>query len=596
VNENEQLIGLASGARLLVTATQDTVNLWDTATGQRRATLPVGVGSGTASITKDGQYLFVQRRGDIETQLELWSIENATIEAELVIAGTPAVVSLDNGAQRLAVADYDHSVRVWDFRAGIILAQIDLAAQPSSISLADDGATLVAIYGEGGASMWRVDRPSRPLVEKVAPGRWQSVFSPTGAAVLLGTPAKGFQLYDTDDGRLVGPALGSGGDTSANNLLSFSDDAQVIVTGGLNSVARFWRAPAALPVEDLAEAEAEHVIWPRSGDAVAVVTPNALRIIIGDRSGDVHILPTDSSVDSLLAESTEVGFLGHNGAVELLRVSPDGSVVASVADDNSIRVWDIESGQPLPFFRNIVGSKITNIAFSPDASLLAVLNGSRIQILDAETGNDIARFDLGGEQTAIAFADSDHLYSGGESGVLAVLGRDSSGNWGQQTLWQGESAIRWLAASPRSRYLVLVDQLNRAHQFNLAEGQLGSVILQLPGAVEELSFSPSGSRVLFRTSRWIHRATVAPNGLSWINAAMAPVSLTSATMVFGDTESDAYSASGNRVFVPTAGDGFVRLVEMRFAAGQGAGLFGNKDELLQEWRRKLPNMDSKPTL
>ncbi len=47
VNENEQLIGLASGARLLVTATQDTVNLWDTATGQRRATLPVGVGSGT---------------------------------------------------------------------------------------------------------------------------------------------------------------------------------------------------------------------------------------------------------------------------------------------------------------------------------------------------------------------------------------------------------------------------------------------------------------------------------------------------------------------------------------------------------------------
>jgi hypothetical protein len=118
----------------------------------------------------------------------------------------------------------------------------------------------------------------------------------------------------------------------------------------------------------------------------------------------------------------------------------------------------------------------------------------------------------------------------------------------------------------------------------------------LPGAVEELSFSPSGSRVLFRTSRWIHRATVSPNGLSWINAVMAPVSLTSARMVFGDTESDAYSASGNRVFVPTAGDGFVRLVEMRFAAGQGAGLFGNKDELLQEWRRKLPNMDSKPTL
>ena len=77
---------------------------------------------------------------------------------------------------------------------------------------------------------------------------------------------------------------------------------------------------------------------------------------------------------------------------------------------------------------------------------------------------------------------------------------------------------------------------------------------------------------------------------------MAPVSLSSARMVFGDNESDAYSASGNRVIVPTAGDGFVRLVELRFTAGQGAGLFGNKDELLQEWRRKLPDMDPVPTL
>jgi WD40 repeat protein len=597
VNENEQLIGLTSGARLLVTATQDTVNLWETATGQRRATLPVGAGSTTSTITKDGQYLFVQRRGDIDTQLELWSIEKATIVAELVIAGTPAVVSLDNAAQRLAIADYDRAVRVWDFRSGEILAQIDLAAQPSSISLAADGETLIAIYGEDGASMWRVDRPLRPLVEKVARGRWQSAFSPTGDAVLLGTPAKGFQLYDSADGRLIGPALGSGGDTSANNLLSFSDDAQIIVTGGPNSIARFWRAPAALPlVDDLVDAESGHVIWPRSGDAIAVVTPDSSKIVIGDRNGDVHILPTDSSVDSLVAESEEVGFLGHNSGIELLRASPDGSVVASVADDNSIRVWHTDSGQPLPFFRNIAGSKITNIAFSQDASLLGVVNGSRVQILDAKTGDVIARFDLGGEQTAIAFADSDHLYSGGETGALAVILRDSSGNWGQQILWQGESGIRWLEASPRSQYLVLVDQLSRAHQFSLTKGQLGTGVLQLPGTVEEVSFSPSGSRVLFRTSRWIHRATVSPNGLSWLNAVLAPVSLSSAQMVFGDTKSDAYSASGNRVLVPTAGDGFVRLVEMRFAGGPGAGLFGNKDELLDEWRRKLSASESEPTL
>jgi subtilisin-like proprotein convertase family protein len=297
VSENEHLIGLSAGARLLVTATQDTVNLWDTTTGQHRATLPVGAGSTTSSMTADGQYLFVQRRGDLETRLELWSLENTTIEAELVIAGIPAAVSLDAGAYRIAVADYDRAVRVWDFRSGSILAQFDLAAQPTTIRLAADGAVFGAIYGEDAASIWRVDSPQRPLVERAGNGHWQLAFAPSGTSVLLGTPAKGFQLYDSSDGRLVGPSLGSGGNRSEDNLLAFSDDSQTIVTGGPNSVARFWRAPAVLLAADSEANGSAHTIWPPSGDAVAAVTPDASTVVVGDRSGMfIFFQPTAISI------------------------------------------------------------------------------------------------------------------------------------------------------------------------------------------------------------------------------------------------------------------------------------------------------------
>jgi WD40 repeat protein len=587
VSENEKLIGLSDGARLLVTATQDTVNLWDTTTGQRRATMPVGAGSMTSSLTADGQYLFVQRRGDLETRLELWSLENERIEAELAIAGIPAAVSLDAAAFRIAVADHDRAVRVWDFRNGTILAQFDLVAQPTTIRLASDGATFGAIYGEDGASIWRVDSPQHPLVDKFGHGHWQLLFAPSGASVLLGTPAKGFQLYDSTDGRLVGPSLGSGGNRSEDNLLAFSDDGQVIVTGGPGSVARFWRASASILADDVETSESAHLIWPPSGDAVAVLTPDASVVVIGDRSGDVHFLPADSDLDSLHAEAIDVGFLGHNDEVKLLRVSPDGTEVASAADDNSIRVWNLADGQPKPFFRNIAGDKITQLEFSPDAALLGVLNGSRVHVLDATSGSVVARFDLAEPHGAMAFASTDRLYIGGESGALGVISRDPSGNWGMQTLWQGDAAIRWLEASARSEYLVLVDQQNRARLFDLAEGELGSATLQLPDTVEEVAFSPSGTRALFRTARWIHRANASPAGLTWLNAVMAPVTLTAARMVFGDTVNNAAALAGNRVFVPTVGDGFVRLVELRFTSGQGAGLFGNKDELLEEWRRKL---------
>ncbi|MDH3612277.1 MAG: hypothetical protein OES10_03270 [Gammaproteobacteria bacterium] len=58
-------------------------------------------------------------------------------------------------------------------------------------------------------------------------------------------------------------------------------------------------------------------------------------------------------------------------------------------------------------------------------------------------------------------------------------------------------------------------------------------------------------------------------------------------MVFGDPATDNAAALGNHVFLPVAGDGFAQLEELGFAVVRGPGLFGNKDQLLEEWRRKL---------
>lgn len=199
----------------------------------------------------------------------------------------------------------------------------------------------------------------------------------------------------------------------------------------------------------------------------------------------------------------------------------------------------------------------------------------------------LARFDLGERHNGLAFADSDHLYVGSETGALRVIAREANDNWNLQAVWQGEAAIRWLEASPRSQFLVLVDQNNLAQQFSLAEGRIGEMVLQLPSAVEEVAFAPGGLRVLFRTSRWAHRASSSPAGLVWIDALLAPKALKSARMVFGEPSANNAAGLGNRVFLPVAGDGFVQLADLRFTNAAGPGLFGNKDKLLAEWRLKL---------
>ncbi len=41
----------------------------------------------------------------------------------------------------------------------------------------------------------------------------------------------------------------------------------------------------------------------------------------------------------------------HQGTVQALKVSPEGSRLASCGDDGTIRIWDLSSGEPLRTLR-----------------------------------------------------------------------------------------------------------------------------------------------------------------------------------------------------------------------------------------------------
>lgn len=586
VPEHEQLIGLSAAARQLVTAAQNTVNIWDTASGDRVAVLETGAASANSTLTSDGTHLLVQRRNALDTSFELWSLSDATLSATLDVAGTPALVSLDAKGARIAIADYDRAVRIWDIQNGELLAQIDLAEQPSRIELAANGEVLGVLFGANGASLWRIDRPQPALFEEFGRGRWNLAFSQSGDRVLVGRPDYGYQVYATNDGRLQGPAVGAGSDVYANGLLGFGVDENIVFTGGPEQTVRFWKTPTAMAANQPISAEFDR-IWPPAGDAILVATPDAAALVIGDQQGDVHIVATTGAREALLNESEDVSFLGHSHKIRILAMSPDGATVASAAEDNSIRVWNVSDGVPRPFFGHAGGNPLEHIVFSPDSSLLGVLSNNQVHIMDAASGLMLAQLALSEPHASLAFADDSRLYLGSDSGVLRVLQKNAAGDWSLQSLWQGDAAIRWLEVSPQSRFLVSVDQNNLAQQFFLAEGQPGEAALQLPGPVKEVRFSPNGSRVLFRTARWIHRASSSAGGLRWIDAVFAPRSISTARMVFGAVGNDASAAIGSQVFLPVATDGYVQLAELSLDNSRGSALFGNRDELLADWQSRF---------
>lgn len=75
---------------------------------------------------------------------------------------------------------------------------------------------------------------------------------------------------------------------------------------------------------------------------------------------------------------------GHTGKVFSVAFSPDGKLLASGGNDNTIRVWDVASGEQLQEFTGHTDG-VVSVTFSPDGKTLAG-GAYLITLWDVETG------------------------------------------------------------------------------------------------------------------------------------------------------------------------------------------------------------------
>ncbi|MEV0274684.1 NB-ARC domain-containing protein [Hamadaea sp. NPDC050747] len=185
--------------------------------------------------------------------------------------------------------------------------------------------------------------------------------------------------------------------------------------------------------------------------AISVTSIAALpdgRLVMGRANGDLRL----SGVPTTWQQPTLRGHSG--GVIDGITVAPDGTWLASIGSDESVRIWDLATTSE----RARIDGWASTVAASPDSRTLYVGSsvGGGLRSYDALSGAPLHTFS--GHSSAIyviAFAPDDSWFvSAGDDGVLRFWDRATGRSRGilrGHSRWVGDIVVgptgTWLASS-----------------------------------------------------------------------------------------------------------------------------------------------------
>src|SRR6266540_3207785 len=172
--------------------------------------------------------------------------------------------------------------------------------------------------------------------------------------------------------------------------------------------------------------------------------------------------------------------------------SPDGRWLASGSDDNTLRLWDVSSGELVRSLEGHQGS-VRSVAFSPDGRWLASGSESKtVRLWDAYSGELIRS--LKGHQlsvSSVAFSpDGRWLASGSEDNTVRLW--DVSSGELVRSLEGHQNRVLSVAFSPDGRWLASGSYDNTVRLWDVSSGELVRSLEGYRSSVHSVAFSPDG--------------------------------------------------------------------------------------------------------
>lgn len=462
---------------------------------------------------------------------------------ELPVADNGEVVGVNDVAvspdgNLVAAATADHHVKVWQAHTGEQPVQLSLDGhgEMQAIAFSDDGELIAAGGDDGKLRVWNA-KTGIPQQFSELPGQMITsvAFSPSGRTIAAGTADGVLRLWDTktgdiraeprvaDEGRAVrSVAFKPRPRTIEPTAQQNSDDGDVLVTGDDFGRVQLWDADLGRPLsEPLTVDNTSNVLSVAFGVVVNEAGEN-YRLAAGMLDGRIHVFNAPDTLGDGRFETDGSAFSAHPGFVHKLAFSPGGTRIVSGGSDNSVRVWDAATHQPIG--NPLLGhhGAVSSVTFDPEGT--RIVSGSQdgsVRVWDAIGGLPIPA-GQGSEVRAVAFRPGFTEAIEREGGQMASGGTDST-----VKLWNPETgatvrqlgfptdtdlqdSINTLAYSPNGRQLVTGSVRGNLELWNLDELPTGERIVPDSFArhaqardsarISSVAFSPDGETIA--TGQW----------------------------------------------------------------------------------------------